>query len=154
MARRYAHANCGDRMEAAQQEDEENKEKLEKYIKELFNYTTLPENVKKQIRQFIAEYNYSYGSILRALVYHYEVRHGSKEKAFGRIGIVPYVHEEARNYYLALWQAKQRNEVIATKKEEYILPTVEIHISPPERKPMKNKRKLFTFLEGEEGVNE
>ena len=152
--KRYAHQACFERMEAAQKEDDENKAKLEEYIKQLFGYTALPETVKKQIRQYISEYQYSYGGILRALTYHYEIRHGSKEKAYGRIGIVPYTYEEARNYYLALWQAKQKNEVIATKKEEYILPTVEVHITPPERKPMKNKKKLFTFLEGEDGVNE
>ena len=145
--RRYAHKDCYLRATAIQQVDEENKNKLEQYIKDLFNYQVVPEIVQKQIRQYITDNNYTYLGILKALKYHYEIKHGSKEKAYGRIGIVPYVYEEAHNYYLAIWQARQKNEAIAIKVEEYVLPTTEIHIPIPERKPMRGKRKLFTFLE-------
>lgn len=146
-ARRYAHKDCFEKNSKIEQENEQYKIQLEEYIKNLFGYKKLPEPVKKQIRQYTIENNYSYLGILRALKYHYEIKHGSKEKAYGRIGIVPYVYDEAHNYYLALWQARQKNEIVAKKIEEYITPTLEVHIPIPERKPMKNKRKLFAFLE-------
>lgn len=144
---RYAHEECFNRINSAKQEEEKNKIKLENYIKELFNYQVLPEGVNKQINQYITENNYSYAGILKALKYFYEIKHGSKEKAYGRIGIVPFVYQDAHNYYLALWQTRQKNEEVAVKIEEYVLPTVEVHIPIPERKPMQAKRKLFTFLE-------
>lgn len=149
-ARRYAHKDCFLRATAIQRADEENKIKLENYIKELFDYKVLPEAVDKQIRKFITENNYTYLGILKALKYFYEVKNGSKEKAYGRIGIVPYVYEDAHNYYLAIWQAKQKNAEI--KIEEYVLPVREVHIVIPQREPMKKQRSEFTFLEEE--VNE
>ena len=152
--KRYAHKECYNKVNAAQLSNDENKEKLENYIKNLFGYKNLPEKVNRQIKQFIVEYNYNYLGILRALTYFYEVRNGNKEKAHGGIGIVPWIYDEAHTYYLSLWEARQVNEVATLKIQEYILPTVEVHILPPEREPMKKKRKLFTFLEEQEEVNE
>lgn len=148
--RRYAHKDCYLKMIATQRADEENKVKLEEYIKNLFGYQTLPDKVTKQIQQYITQNNYTYLGILKALKYFYEIKHGSKEKAFGKIGIVPYVYEDAHNYYLAIWQTKQKNA--AVKLEEYVLPTREVHILPPEREPMQKKKSIFIFLE--EGANE
>lgn len=146
-ARRYAHKDCYLKTVALQRADEENKNKLEDYIKELFGYKVLPDTVNKQIRQYTTEKNYTYSGILKALKYFYEVRNGSKEKAFGRIGIVPYVYEDAHNYYLAIWQAKQKNAEV--KIEEYVLPVREVHIPIPQREPMQKKRSVFVFLEEE-----
>jgi len=96
------------------------------------------------------EHNYTYSGIYKTLKYFYDVRGNSIEKANGGIGIVPYVYNEAYTYWRALWEAQQKNEDI--KIEEFILPTKEIHILPPQRQPLKHRRKLFTFLdeEGEE----
>ena len=144
---RYAHETCQKRMDDAKRAEEENRINLENYIKNLFNYTVLPDKVQNQINLFITENNYTYSGILKALKYFYEIKHGSKEKAYGRIGIVPFVYQDAHNYYLALWQTRQKNEEVAVKIEEYVLPTTEVHIPIPERRPMQIKRKLFTFLE-------
>lgn len=144
-AKRYAHKECFLRATAIQRADEENKQKLESYIKELFDYKTLPDTVNRQIRQYISEKNYTYSGILKALKYFYEVKNGSKEKAFGRIGIVPYVYEDAHNYYLAIWQAKQKNAEV--KVEEYVLPVREVHIPIPQREPMQKRKAVFVFLE-------
>ena len=149
--RRYAHKECYLRAAAIQQADEENQIKLENYIKELFNYKVLPEGVKRQIREYISEKNYTYSGILKALKYFYEIKHGSKEKAYGRIGIVPFVYEDAHNYYLAVWQTQQKNTQ-KFKSEEYVVPEREVHISIPQREPIHKKRKIFVFLE--EDVNE
>lgn len=149
-ARRYAHKDCYLRAAAIQQADEENRVKLENYIKELFNYKVLPEGVNRQIREYTTEKNYTYSGILKALKYFYEIKHGSKEKAFGRIGIVPFVYEDAHNYYLAIWETQQKNTEVQV--EEYVLPQKEVHISIPQREPMRKKRQVFVFLE--EGINE
>ena len=139
--RRYAHIEC----EANGDKETKELQELESYIKELFSYKTLPEPVRRQIKHYRSELNYSYSDILLSLIYHYEVRHGDKEKSFGRIGIVPYVKDEAIEYYEALRAAQEQNSNIDI--DTYILPTFEVRITPPQRRTMTQKRRLFTFLE-------
>jgi len=124
---------------------------LEEYIKKLFGYSSIPPRVTKQIQNYVhdLEHNYTYSGIYKTLRYFFEVRGNSLEKANGGIGIVPYVYDEAYTYWRAIWEAQQKNENVDLK--EFVLPVREIHITPPERQPLKHTRKLFTFLdEGEE----
>lgn len=146
--RRYAHLLCYNRAMSVEKENEENKQQLENYIKELFNYTSLPESVNRQIREYLIEKNYTYKGMLKSLKYFYEIKNGDKEKAYGRIGIIPYVYEDAHNYYLALFEAKEKNEQVVVS--DYVLPTRVVCIKNPERSPMVGKRKLFSFLDEEE----
>lgn len=150
-SRRYAHKSCQEEKLASETKQEKDKRVLEEYIKELFGYTSIPPRVSKQIQNYVhdLEHHYTYSGIYKTLKYFFEVKSNSIEKANGGIGIVPYVYQEAFTYWRALWEAQQKNEDI--KIEDFVLPTREIHISPPQRQPMKHKRKLFTFLdEGEE----
>jgi hypothetical protein len=72
------------------------------------------------------------------------IKKGNFDIAYESIGIVPYVYNDALNYYLALWMAKQKNENKDIKE-----PTVKvIKANRPETKV--KKRKLFTFLDEEE----
>ena len=61
--------------------------------------------IQLQIKQYINDYNFTYSGIRKALIYFYEIKGNSIDKANGGIGIVPYVYKNAYNYYLALWQA-------------------------------------------------
>ena len=79
---------------------------------------------------------------------YYNIYDGDKEKAYGKIGIVPYVYEDSRLYYLSILETKEKNENI--NLEEYVLPQKIIYIKKPERKPMVEMRKLFSFLDEEE----
>ena len=87
--------------------------------------------------------------MLKALIYHFEIRKGSIEKANGGIGIIPYVYNNARNYYYELWLAQQQNK---DKDVEKYIPKVKV-IVIPEPQIKERKRKLFTFLDEEEDVN-
>ncbi len=149
-SRRYAHQKCHEEAEKHKSQEQKDKEKLEKYIKELFGYAQLPVKVNKQIKTYKEELNYSYSAIYKTLKYWFEVKHGDIEKANGGIGIVPYVINDARNYWLDILEAKELNKELTQKKIE--LPIMEIHILPPERTPIRRFRKRFTFLE--EGDNE
>lgn len=149
-SRRYAHKECEEQANGKN----EDLAALEAYIKQLFNYETLPAEVNRQIQQFVKK-GYTYTGILKSLKFFYEVEHGSKEKSGGRIGIVPYVYERAKEYYYNIWLAQQKN--IERINETYIMntieiPVIEVHIPSPSRKPMKRNRRLFTFLE--EGSDE
>lgn len=144
-SRRYAHQKCSENKEENLSQLEKDKEALEQYIMKLFNITYIDPRIRKQIKQYIEEYHYTYSGILKALVYHYEIKGGDIDKANGALGIVPYVYQKAYNYYYSLWEAQQKNK---EKIIEHYIPKVkEIIIPVPERKIKKKKN--FSFLDEE-----
>ena len=143
--RRYAHQECSLSEDQKQSKEEQDKIELENYIIKLFKVDYIDARIRKQIKQYKEEYNYTYSGIHKALVYFYEIKGNSIEKANGGIGIVPYVYQQAYNYYLALWQAKQKNQDKIL--HDYVPKVKEITISRPQRKV--KKRELFTFLDEE-----
>lgn len=144
-SRRYAHVNCSANKEDQLSKEEQDKLALEEYIMKLFNTTYIDPRVRKQIKQYVEEYKYSYSGIHKSLTYFYEIKGNSIDKANGGIGIVPYVYQKAYQYYFALWEAQQKNEYKVV--EEYIPIVKEIVIPNPQRKI--KKRALFTFLDEE-----
>ena len=145
-ARRYAHQECSLTEDEKKNKEEQDKIDLENYIMSLFKTDYIDAKIRKQIKQYKEEYNYTYSGIRKALIYFFEIKGNSIEKANGGIGIVPYVYQQAYNYYLALWQAQQKNQdkIIV----DYIPKVKEIVIPIPEKNP--RKRKLFSFLDDEE----
>lgn len=135
-ARRYAHHRCkpdGELVPLLEQEIDEDLIALEDYIKKLLKEDFVNARVRKQIKDFQQQYGYSYSGMLKSLVYFYEVKGNSTEKANGGIGIVPFVYKDAYNYYYDLFLAKQQNKekdikTITHKTKEITikLPTVNI----------------------------
>ena len=78
----------------------------------------------------------------------YDLNKGDEyiDKANGGIGIVPYVYEDARNYYTAIFAAQERSQ--AKPIEQWQPKVIEVHIPPPVSKPIKSSR--FAFLDEEE----
>jgi len=146
MGRRYAHIECWARYEASRTQDDKDKEALEQYVMELFKLNVISPKIKRQIESFHDEYHYTYTGIKKALVYHFEVKKGDIKQANGGIGIVPYVYDQARNYYYQIWQAQQKNNDKVLN--DYIPDVVNIKIKNPQKHP--KKRKLFEFLDREE----
>ena len=146
VGRRYAHQKCAEDHENNKTKEEKDKEALEKYILQLFNEDKINIKIKRQIKRYIEELNYTYSGILKALIYHYEVKNGDITKANNGIAIVEYVYKDAYNYYYSLWLANQKNEHKLI--EQYVPQVEEIRIPVPERKI--RKRKLFSFLDEEE----
>lgn len=144
-SRRYAHQECSLTEEQKKAKEEIDKEELDAYIMKLFNMDYVDARIRKQIKQYVDEYNFSYSGIRKTLIYFFEIKGNSLEKANGGIGIVPYVYQNAHNYYLALWQAQQKNENKIV--EEYIPNIKEVVIPRPQRQV--KKRKLFSFLDEE-----
>ena len=91
---------------------DEDLQKLEEYIKFLLEEDYVNARVRKQIKDFREEYGYSYSGMLKSLIYFYEVKGNSKEKAkaSGGIGIVPFIYEQAKLYYFNLFMAQNQNE--------------------------------------------
>ena len=111
----------------------------------LFGYEYVPPRAKKQINEYIQEYNYTYSGMLKALVYFYEIRGGSVDEAHEGVGILPYIYNDARDYYYNLWLAQQKN--IYKDIKEFKPEVIEGRIPRPERNIIK--RKLFSFLDEE-----
>ena len=147
---RYAHVECHENAQNAVSEEEKARINLEEYIKSIFNIDTISAKIRRQIKQYITEDNYSYSGILSTLKYVIEVKHNDIEKMNEGIGIVGYMYQEAWRYNYNLWLSRQKNE---TKVINDYKPQETIIIIPePERKPMS--RQKFTFLDEEVDLNE
>ena len=112
-ARRYAHYTCypeGELVPLPETVVDQDLIDLENYVKELLGDDYNPARVKKQIRDYKSEYGYSYSGMLKALTWFYEVKGNSIEKANGGIGILPFVYQDAYNYYYSLYLAQIVNE--------------------------------------------
>lgn len=136
-ARRYGHATCyPDNKNFVECPNLESNDliQLNEYIYSLFGENTNWALVKQQIKKY-QEQGYSLTGIKKALVYFYDVKHNSKEKANGGIGIVPFIYQDAFNYYYSLWQAQSINQT----KHISALPKVkEVTIKLPEvKRPMR-----------------
>lgn len=143
---RYAHKACYDRHNAELTQEERDYNILVDFIKKLFAIDSLTEKLKHQIKDYHDNKAYTYSGIYKSLVWFYQIKKHPIDKANGGIGIVPYVYEDARNYYVAMWAAQQQNK--AKPIEQWQPTVVEIHIPPPVRKPMHSKK--FEFLEEED----
>lgn len=146
-SRRYAHKECAESADGHKTKEQKDKETLEDYINELFGTKSISPKVKKQIEDYKVNKNFTYSGMHKTLKYWFEIRKEPLEKANGGIGIVPYIYDEAFQYWRALWEARERNKEV--KISNYVLPVKEVHISSPQREPMKHIRKLFTFLDEE-----
>ena len=145
--RRYAHKECSMSEDERKQQEVKDKEELDNYIMSLFKMTYVDARIQKQIKKYVEENNYTYSGIKKALVYFFEIKGNSIEKANGGIGIVPYVYQQAYQYYYSLWLAQQKNEDKVV--QEYVPVVKEISIPIPERRV--RKRQLFSFLDEESG---
>lgn len=147
--KRYAHQACAMSEEEKINQEEKDKYALEEYIKELFKLDYVDARIRKQMNQYVKEYNYTYSGMQKALIYFFEIKGNSIEKANGGIGIIPYVYKQAFDYYYALWLAQQKNT--ETIIADYVPKVVEIVIPEPKKKI--KKRKKFAFLDEEGNEN-
>ena len=132
----FAHPECVDHLTDS--------EILDQYIMKIFEVDYVPPNIKKQINQYVKDYRFTYSGILKSLKYFFEVKKQPINKNSQTIGIVPYVYQQAYNYYYTIWLANQKNQDATIEKPK----VVEIQIQRPDRK--KRHSNKFNFLEEEE----
>lgn len=142
-ARRYAHKACAEKYFNSISKEEKDYMDLEKYIKKLFKINTLSVKIKRQIKEYKEEYDYSYSGIQKTLQWWFEIKKNSLDKANDGIGIVPYVYDECKEYYYRLYLAKTANEMVGNivpkaKMQEIEIPSPRVYVNPP---------KLFHFEE-------
>ena len=118
---------------------EENKEReeLSTYICELFSLKVPGPRNYSLIKRFRENNGYTYKGMINALKYFYEVKNGNKERAKEGIGIVPYVYDEAQEYYIKI--EKKNKEVKEVVEQQIGTPKENIRISIPKR----NKKSTY-----------
>ena len=120
-------------------------EELDLYIMKLYDIAFVSPYMKKQIEKYRVEYQYSYTGMLRSLKYWYEIKKIPFDKTKG-VGIIPYIYQDAYNYYYAIWLANQKaqeeNAALVKKEIE------QVNVLPP-LKPRLFK-KLFSSVDKDE----
>ncbi len=143
IGKRYAHKVCQDKFEESKSQETKDREALEQYIVSLYG-SVLPLH-RKQIKT-LTEQGYSYSGILKTLIYFYEIKKNSKEKSVG-IGIVPYVYNQAREYYYKLYQIEASAKKVTTNQLN--ISTRKVKIKPPQIKVKRGKAFNLDALEDE-----
>jgi hypothetical protein len=139
--RRYMHKTCFETYTNEKTQEEKNLIALETYIKELFQISTISAKIKKQIQSFKQKYNYTYSGMLKTLTWWFNIKQNSIEKANNGIGIIPYVYQDAQNYYYSLYLAEIQNMQIT--QEQLKMNIIEVEIEPPQVK--RKEPKLFNL---------
>ncbi len=148
---RYYHKSCYDKQIQQTVQDEKDLIILEDYIVHLLQLDCINARIRKQIKDMKDTYNFSYSGIHKSLEYFYEVKKNSIAKANGGIGIVPYVYEDAKNYYYTMYMAQEQNR--GKDARAYIVKGRTVVIEPPQRKVKTIKTFDLDLLE-EELINE
>ena len=111
----------------------------------LYDIAFVSPYMKKQIEKYRVEYQYSYTGMLRSLKYWYEIKKIPFDKTKG-VGIIPYIYQDAYNYYYTIWLANQKaqeeNAALVKKEIE------QVNVLPP-LKPRLFK-KLFSSVDKDE----
>lgn len=99
-----------------------------------------------QLKNFVnKEKKGTYKGVYFALKYFYEVKHGEWEKGNGGIGIVPYIYEDSKRYWLEIEKKKQGT--IAAIEEQIRARAEQRTITKKKEKLQKNKKKPKWNLE-------
>lgn len=129
------------------QEEYKYKKEIYKYVAHLFGFKN--ENkpgpvIISQLKLFREKYpHYTYKGILAALTYFYDIKKGSKKKANEGIGIVPYVYDDAQEYYqkLSYKQEKVAETISKQLEQEPVVIKVKKQMEKKE-KPLYNLEEL------------
>lgn len=138
---RYAHKECYAKIEANKTQDEKDYEFLTNYIEQLFGIGYITAKIAKQIRDYRVAYGYTYSGMYYALEYWFEVRKAPIDKANQGVGIIPYIYDQAKEYYQNINRANSLNSDVFN----YRAKVTEITIAPP--KPGERQPRLFNLEE-------
>lgn len=126
--RRYAHKECAEKKALQETQEEKDKKALYRYLGELFGKDFDFPKTKRLVEQYRKDYNYTYSGIAKTMRWFYELKGNSLEKARGSIGLVPYIYNEAQEYYYNIFLAQQRANIA---REDYEVPVQEVKIKSP-----------------------
>jgi hypothetical protein len=82
---------------------------------------------------------------MKSLIYFYEVKKGDKDNSEERIGIIPFIYEEAKKYYqnANYWREQEAKKIMNQKPNKEVVVAFE--------KPKEKELELFDLNSLEEG---
>lgn len=104
-------------------------------IKDIFNISYPTGYMLKQIKEFREKRGYSYKNMTLALKYFFLIK-GNKPTVQS-LGIIPYIHEEAKRFWLNVEQKKKQLE--QQKRNSPSLNVIKYKINNSDDNPVKNK---------------
>ena len=119
----YKNTSTTDKNEAQQE--------LYDYICRLFNIKELTPYLNNQLQKIFKENNFTYNGVLYSLKYWYETKENPIDVKYG-IGIVPFIYEEAKQFYIKKSILWEKNANIEIKNEQK---TVKVPSKRPRKKP-------------------
>jgi len=138
---RYAHKSCFEKYSTP---DDVYIEKIYEYLKDEIKVKYDYLACERQRVNFINKLGYTNKGIYYSLKFFYEVKKQSPEKSGNRIGIVPYVYDEAKEYYKQL-SLKQR-AILKVVEGQKNIEHIEIYV---EKTPQRRKKLIdLTTIEG------
>lgn len=104
IGRRYAHEKCPE-------EDIKNEKKLQEAIdkdqfyqmvKSIYGSDYNYMLINAQAEDYIQQYGYTWSGMTGCLHWFYNINHGNIEEGHGGIGIIPFIYNQVRDYYMKL----------------------------------------------------
>lgn len=138
-ARRYAHKVCADKNLTNRSIEEKEYFELENYIKSIYGLGILNIQIRKQIKSFKEEYNYTYEGMLKSLKWWFEIQKQPIRGIQDGIGIIPYIYQKAENFNNQISKIESMSKDINVNNLKSKIEYVKIH-SPRAR---KKEKRLF-----------
>lgn len=129
--KKYYHKEC---LETKERNTEEYKNLIE-YICELFDMEAPNGMIVKQIKEYHTDYKYRYYAIQLALQYFFVIKENNIPD-YKTIGIVPFIMEEAKEYY---------TRISTMSVEDFEIRSVTTSIKQP--KKINRKKKIINISE-------
>lgn len=123
-------------------EENKDREELSTYICRLFSLKAPGPRNYSLIKKYHFENGYSYRGMINSLEYFFEIKNNKKEKANESIGIIPYIYNEAQQYFLNI--NKKNKDIKKVVEEQIETEKKQINIKIPKR---ENKKKVAYSLE-------
>lgn len=140
---RYWHTSCYEKQQSEKDKAEKDLRLLEKYICNLFELEFVSPRIRRQINTMVSTYNFTHSGILGTLKYWFEIKDESLKKANGGIGIVPYVYNDAAEYF----QMLERSHFVNKDVDEIERNIINVTIPVPKKKTREVKEVDLSFLE-------
>ena len=134
IGRRYAHKKCFEEQDDELIKQQKAESEFYEYIKSIYGSDYNYVLISKQAESYIKQYGFTYSGMLKSLKWFYEIKHNDKESSNGRIGIIPYIYEDAKRYYYNLYLAQERNKDISDYRlttKEIVITSPRVYVAPP-----------------------
>ena len=122
------HKSCLDSLINIKDISQNDKNKLIDYICKLFNTVEITMLIDNQINKYVKEYDYSYSGIYGTLYYFYELKENQIFEDINGIGIVPFIYEEAKQFFNQLSKINEENKDIEIENK-----IINVVMKPPNK---------------------